>query len=384
MGKNIKTDYKGVTYRVKISKSTGKEEKIFYIQYYDPSGVRHLEAVGSSIKGITAAKANNIRSRRIEGKELTNKARKKALEEAKQKENQRWTIEKLWVNFQENNQKLKRLRVDIRFYNKHLGHRFGDRTPDEISHSDIDRLKNTLEKSVKPATIVQILGLLKKIVNYGVSRHYCRSLNFRIVMPEVDNLKTEYLTQNQLERLLIAIDQDSNQLVAKMMQFVLFTGLRRGELFKLEWDDIDFERGLINVRDPKGKKSQTIPLNDAARILLENIERPFPNSSYVFPGKNGNMRKDAKFTTRRIRDRAGLNKDFRPLHGLRHSYASMLASSGKVDMYWLQKLLTHKSPQMTQRYAHLRDEVLKKASDVAGDIVSAAVTANDKKTEGES
>ena len=203
-------------------------------------------------------------------------------------------------------------------------------------------------------------------------------------MPEVDNLKTEYLTQNQLERLLIAIDQDSNQLVAKMMQFVLFTGLRRGELFKLEWDDIDFERGLINVRDPKGKKSQTIPLNDAARILLENIERPFPNSSYVFPGKNGNMRKDAKFTTRRIRDRAGLNKDFRPLHGLRHSYASMLASSGKVDMYWLQKLLTHKSPQMTQRYAHLRDEVLKKASDVAGDIVSAAVTANDKKTEGES
>ena len=41
--------------------------------------------------------------------------------------------------------------------------------------------------------------------------------------------------------------------------------------------------------------------------------------------------------------------------GLRHVYASMLASSGQVDMYTLQKLLTHKSPAMTQRYAHLRD-----------------------------
>lgn len=61
------------------------------------------------------------------------------------------------------------------------------------------------------------------------------------------------------------------------------------------------------------------------------------------------------------------------MHGLRHTYASMLASSGKVDMYTLQKLLTHKSPLMTQRYAHLRDEALKKASDLAGDIIGDAL-----------
>ena len=72
---------------------------------------------------------------------------------------------------------------------------------------------------------------------------------------------------------------------------------------------------------------------------------------------------------RAIADRADLPADFRPLHGLRHVYASMLASSGKVDMYTLQKLLTHKSPQMTQRYAHLRDETLKKASQVAVDVI---------------
>ena len=48
-----------------------------------------------------------------------------------------------------------------------------------------------------------------------------------------------------------------------------------------------------------------------------------------------------------IRDAAGLPKAFRPLHGLRHTFASMLASSGKVDMYVLQKFMTHKSPQMT-------------------------------------
>jgi integrase len=50
----------------------------------------------------------------------------------------------------------------------------------------------------------------------------------------------------------------------------------------------------------------------------------------------------------------------------------MLASSGKVDLYTLQRLLTHKSPVMTQRYAHLRDDILKKASALAGSIIDAA------------
>ncbi len=73
------------------------------------------------------------------------------------------------------------------------------------------------------------------------------------------------------------------------------------------------------------------------------------------------------------KEAAGLPKDFRALHGLRHTYASMLASSGQVDLYTLQKLLTHKSAAMTQRYAHLRDEALHRASDVAGNLLNQAM-----------
>ncbi len=110
-----------------------------------------------------------------------------------------------------------------------------------------------------------------------------------------------------------------------------------------------------------------IPLNEAARGLLSNHIRT--DSPYIFPGRNGNQRVNIAVPVRMIRDRAGLPKDFRPLHGLRHVFASALASSGKVDMYQLQRLLTHKSPIMTQRYAHLRDQALKQASGVASDII---------------
>jgi integrase len=59
----------------------------------------------------------------------------------------------------------------------------------------------------------------------------------------------------------------------------------------------------------------------------------------------------------------------------------MLASSGQVDLYTLQKLLTHKSPVMTQRYAHLRDETLIRASALAGELVNEIAQA--KETEAE-
>jgi integrase len=156
----------------------------------------------------------------------------------------------------------------------------------------------------------------------------------------------------------------------------LYTGMRRGELFKLLWDDVDFERGFIKIRGPKGGIDQTIPLNDAARSVLKSVPRT--GSDFVFPGKAGGQRVDINHQIKAIKERAGLPKDFRALHGLRHHYASMLASSGKVDMYVLQKLLTHKSPTMTQRYAHLRDEALRKASNLAGELVNQIIKKEEK------
>ena len=142
-------------------------------------------------------------------------------------------------------------------------------------------------------------------------------------------------------------------------------------MFKLKWEDIDLERGFIHLRDPKSGRDQTIPLNLAAREVLEH--HPKSESLFVFPGRGGKQRTEIRRPIDRIRKAAGLPKDFRPLHGLRHTYASMLASSGQVDLYTLGKLLTHKSAAMTQRYAHLRDETLRRASDLAADLLTQAM-----------
>lgn len=323
---------------------------------------------------MTPARASQLRALRLKGDQLSNKERREA-EKAKREEwAKKWTIDRLWEEYKANTPELKGIVTDKNRYENHIKPLFEKKEPKEILPLDVDRLRLRLLKKRSPGTVKNVLELLRRIINFGVKKNLCEGLSFKIEMPKVNTLKTEDLTPDQLTKLLNAIEEDSNIQAGNLMKMVLYTGMRRTEFFKLKWGDIDFERGFILIRDPKGGPDQKIPLNEPARALLE--AHPKTASEYVFPGRKGNQRTDINHQVNRIKEDAGLPKDFRPLHGLRHVYASMLASSGKVDMYTLQKLLTHKSPLMTQRYAHLRDEALKKASDFAGDLIEKVINGN--------
>jgi len=370
-----KTKYEGVYYII-----SGKE-KIYYI-YYRKDGKQIEEKAGKQSNDMTPAKASLKRAIRISGREMPNTARRAQEKAAKIEAAGKMTLERLWDKYKENNANSKSINSDKSRFKKHLMPALGNKQPHEIIKLDIDRMCLTL-KNMKPKSVKNIFELLKRIINYGVSRQYCGNLNFKIDKIKVDNLKTEDLTPKQLKKLLEAIDNSQDIQAADMMRLALYTGMRRGEMFKLKWDDIDFQRGFINIRDPKGGVSQKIPLNEQARHIFENHPKTEITknnekevSEYVFAMPDGKPFTDIRLGVNPIKEAAGLPADFRPLHGLRHTYASMLASSGKVDLYTLQKLLTHKSPQMTQRYAHLRDETLKNASTLAGQIIDAAMNTN--------
>jgi len=357
MSKRIKTNYPGVYYRE--SQRVGKRgnEKIYYI-VFKKVGKTVEEKVGRQfIDDMTPAKAARIRSERIEGKRLSiREIRLQSAAKKKAKED-KYTIDKLWLEYKLNRNPGKSLNTDQGRYKKYIEPLFGKKEPKDIIKLDVDRVRIKLLKKLSPQTVKHILNLFTWIINYGTKNNLCQGISFHIKKPTVNNEKTEDLTPEQLKRLLQSIEADENIDVGNMMLMVLYTGMRRGEMFRLKWSHINHKTGFILLKDPKGGQDQKVPINDMARNLLGNITRS--KSLYVFPGKNGDMRTTTGVAGRRIRDRAGLHKDFRPLHGLRHVYASMLASSGKVDMYVLQKLMTHKSPKKTQRYAHLRDYALK-------------------------
>ena len=367
MQSRIKTSYPGVYYREKERRGRNGIEKVFYIVFKKDGKVIE-EKVGKQFEdGMTAARAATMRGERIEGKRISRKELRNQEQAKRLAELNRWTIERLWEEYKRQNPKLKGIVQDENRFKNYLKPEFGCKEPNNISPFDVDKLRINLQKTKKPATVKNILELLRRIILFGERKRLCDGLDFNIQMPKVNNQTTEDLTGEELQRLLETIDEYPNIQAANLMKFVLFTGMRRGEVFKLKWSHVDFEKGFIKIADPKGGVDQTIPLNDQARKILLN--HPKTDSPFAFPGRNGEQRVDIKRQVNRIKELAGLPKNFRALQGLRHVYASILASSGEVDLYTLQKLLTHKSPIMTQRYAHLRDKTLKSASNLAGKLI---------------
>ncbi len=243
-------------------------------------------------------------------------------------------------------------------------------TPNQIETSQLEKLRDKLLVDGKsPQTVKHVLGILQRVIRFGAKRGLCElPANLFFPHPHIDNKVTENLTPAQVKKLLQVLDEDYDQELANLMRLALFTGARKTALLALEWADIDFTRNFIVLRglSAKNKRTATIPMSAPVRDILESMRHT--KSPFLFPGRNGGRRTSTQNFTRRIAKAAGFPEGFRPLHGLRHVYASWLASSGQVDLYTLQRLLTHESPTMTARYAHLADEALRRAADVSAKV----------------
>ena len=353
----FKTQYPGVIFYMGRAVADGKPERIYVLRYRRDGKLIEEKAGRQFQDDMTPAKANAIRARRIQGQDDSNAVRREKTQAAKDAEANRWTISKLWGEYKVHHPEqpgAHTLRTDNSRVHKYLVPAFGEKEPTEIITLDVDRLRLKLTKAGKsPQTVKHVLALLRRIIRFGTAKGLTAAPDPRqqhIAIPRVDNETTEDLNPEELARLLQALEDEPNIQAKHFMLTALYTGMRRGELFKLEWRDVDFERGFINLREPKGGKSQKIPMNSMARQVLESHPHT-PGSPFVFPGQGGKQRVTIQVASNRIKARAGLPADFRPLHGLRHLFASTLASSGVVDLHTLQKMLTHKNPRMTQRYA---------------------------------
>ncbi len=155
--------------------------------------------------------------------------------------------------------------------------------------------------------------------------------------------------------------------VVLAFRLLMFTGARLREILTLQWSHIDFERGLINLPDSKtGRK--TIVMSAATIDLLRDRER---RGAFVIPGLNGDRsRSDLKKPWQAIQRHAGLEAV--RIHDLRHTFAS-IGAGASLGLPIVGKLLGHSQPATTARYAHLDADPLRRASNIIGDHLTAAL-----------
>ncbi len=277
-------------------------------------------------------------------------------------------------------------------WNLHVKPVFRNKKMDQVTPMDITNLLSDMKKykvgfikkvgsnpnhkielvpgSPAPATKKHVLVLIKRVYNWAIKRELYHGENpaSKIEAPKVNNQITECLTHEDLDRLLGVFENWVNRLGALVVKFALYTGFRLDEVIGLEWKDVDLEKRFVRLSDPKGNPVTLPVCNEAIEILLEAEKiKPILGCAWVFPNNKGQRRVSFGKIWSRIKKASKIPKGFR-FHGLRHNFATHLASSGEVDLYTLQKLLNHQTPAMTQRYAHLLDEALMRGANVADKV----------------
>jgi integrase len=153
----------------------------------------------------------------------------------------------------------------------------------------------------------------------------------------------------------------------------LHTGMRKGEILNLQWNDVDFGMHHIFVRESKSGKGRKIPMNHIVAATLKSLKR---ESKFLFfnPDTKEAL-KDIKRAFKTARRKASIT-DFR-FHDLRHTAATNMVNGG-VDIVTVKEILGHQSIEMTMRYAHPTPENKRKAVDVLAAVFGEKPLESDK------
>ena len=205
-------------------------------------------------------------------------------------------------------------------------------------------------------------------------------------LPPKKTREMQVLTREELQRFLI---QTKFEGYYEVFLLDLATGLRRGELMALQWDDLNFKTGVLNVNkqvyDVRGQLQISIPktknsvrkivLPPAVVAVLQEYKKTV-DSRWMFPSP---VKEDCPITPGVVRRRLQLILEHAGckhvrFHDLRHTFASILVNAGH-SLYEVQRLLGHRDPRTTMRYAHLgHDSLLAAAGTVSIFLGNTSIT----------
>jgi integrase len=244
---------------------------------------------------------------------------------------------------------------------------WGRRSVESISTREVKAWRDNLLDKYSAASVNRHLVLFRAILRMAVRDRKIKS----DVLPEIElldehNGRVRYLQDDEEPRLLEALPEWLRPLVI----CAIHTGLRKGELLELKWDEVDLVAGAITLRKTKSGEVERIPVNQTVRALLSDVRiqriRHAKASAdaralfgrYVFcaPG-GGKLMNLNRYWYPALRA-AGI-EDLH-FHDLRHTFCSRLMMECH-DPYRVQKLARHRSFAMTQRYSHVSNDLLREA-----------------------
>lgn len=279
---------------------------------------------------------------------------------------------KLYLDYSECNKKS--YKGDLRSTEIFLEY-FGNIDLEDITPAKIEDFKRDVKNSTgnKNATINRYLQALSKMLNIAVANELLnKNPMWSVKKLKENNYKTRVLMPDEEERLFKEIERGyevvgRDRKKKKIYPYIylkniiicaLQTGMRKSEILKLKWSNIDFDYEYIELLETKSGKSRKIPISSKLMKIFKKILTT-SNSEYVFvnPSTNSNYI-DIHRSFETVLKNAEIN-NFR-FHDLRHTAATRMLEKG-ADIRTVQEILGHSSVSVTERYTHTNAKSKKSA-----------------------
>lgn len=216
--------------------------------------------------------------------------------------------------------------------------------------------EKTRRKKVRsPSTVNRYLAALSKTLSIAVKEWEWLddSPMRKVTKPKEAPGRDRFLSPDEKERLMAACKASPNPFLYPLVGLSILTGMRFGELIKLNWEDVDFNQRTIVLRETKNGDRRVIPMTEVSESLFKQCPTYIRNPSGLIFKSTRQNNQSGVISVRQAFQNA-LNEanieGFR-WHDLRHSAASFLAMNGATQGE-LMAILGHRSPHMTRRYAH--------------------------------
>jgi len=184
-----------------------------------------------------------------------------------------------------------------------------------------------------------------------------------LITEQLERPRSEHKLPNVLskEEVAILLKALVNMKHRTMLSLIYSCGLRRGELLNLLPSDVDSKRGLLIIRQAKGRKDRIVPLSLKTINLLREYYKMYRPKVWLFEGQNAGEPYNERSLQMVLKNalKAGKIKKPATLHWLRHSYATHLLENG-TDLRYIQEILGHKSSRTTEIYTHVSTRSIKK------------------------
>jgi integrase/recombinase XerD len=234
------------------------------------------------------------------------------------------------------------LKVFLKFHN---AKKVQDFTEEDIEtfHTDYI-LKNNLSISWQN----QAINAIKHYFKINADVKFNPDL---ISRPRREHKLPNVLSKEEVKALIDSLYNLKHKL---MISIIYACGLRRSELVNLRLTDMDSKRGLLIIKQSKGKKDRLVPMPESLFAISRDYYKQYRPVQWLFEGQTPGEPYDERSLASVFKKALKLSKITKPasLHWLRHSYATHLMESG-TDLRIIQELLGHNSSRTTEIYTHV-------------------------------